>query len=151
MTTVINSPRIGGYDLARALAVFGMPPVNFDALQIKSEKIRSGYGLPSTVESEHLLCWITIDPRTPLPLFILSGAGTSALAVSPCIWASERAKDRWLHRSFLATGPMSLTVCESFVLFGFGLAHLLIADRSSPSSHGCGAIFFMSSLILCSC
>jgi uncharacterized membrane protein YeiB len=107
---------------------------------------------PAYLESEEFVRWAVIDPWTPLPLFIVAGAGTAVMAIAFCSRAGQPGKSSRLHRSFLAAGRMSLTVYISHILFGYVFLYLQmpVAGLSLAETSAAAVIYFMGSLTFCS-
>ncbi len=106
---------------------------------------------PDYLESERIVRWVTIDPWTPLPLFVLTGAGTAVMTIALCNRPWGPYEGSRLYRTFLATGRMSLTVYTAHILFGYGFLHLLMPATGSTlaATSAAAVIFFTGALVFC--
>jgi uncharacterized membrane protein YeiB len=102
---------------------------------------------PAYLENEQFVRWAVIDPWTPLPLFIFAGAGTAVVTIALCSHPGQPGKGSRLHRSFLATGRMSLTVYVSHILLGYVF---LTAGLSLAETSAVAVLYFAGSLTFCS-
>ena len=85
----------------------------------------------------------------PLPLFLLSAAGTATLVIAVCVRLAEHEPARRWCRPFVATGQMALTWYCVHIWLGLGsvVGLGLESSRSLPWAEGCGLLFFAAAVL----
>jgi uncharacterized membrane protein YeiB len=110
------------------------------------------HSLPGVVGEagyERIAAVFGIEPMPPMPLYILSGAGSGIAIIAGSVSIGIRWGSRWLIRALVATGQLALTLYVAHVVIGMGILEALgrLENQTLWFSLLASALFFTASVI----
>jgi uncharacterized protein len=113
----LGRQRLSDPVLRKKVLIIGIGVVAFAECISRAVFLLSTYGW-SLFDPDILLMWFAIEPWDPMPLFMLSAAGTALIVVSSSIsFAQKWGNRRWVL-PFIFVGQLSLTLYIAHIVVG---------------------------------
>jgi uncharacterized membrane protein YeiB len=93
--------------------------------------------------------WFSIEPWQPMPLFMLSAAGTALTIVALSLWVAERKREARCLSAFVALGQLTLTLYLVHIIVGeLFLSAVVEFDVNLALFPFLGTFFFLTGALL---
>jgi uncharacterized membrane protein YeiB len=103
----------------------------------------------SVTQLQEIQALFGMGPMPPMPLYMLSSAGTATAVIAVCISVTERFPDAPGLWPFISTGRLALTLYVAHVVVGMGLLGAIgrLKDQSPSFAMGSALTFCLLALL----